>query len=192
MKTTTYGSRPLLSRSGCILVEKNEEAKNYNKFSSPFIEERLYLMVYLQIYLSYWGSRPLLSRSGCISIGAGIFVVKVVVLVPFYRGAVVFKQGFIIGSIPISVLVPFYRGAVVFVLGRSICITKLLFSSPFIEERLYFAYRTIQDNYTEMFSSPFIEERLYLQSLRQYIYVSRSSRPLLSRSGCISNNIKEI
>ena len=35
-------------------------------------------MVYLQIYLSYWGSRPLLSRSGCISIGAGIFVVKVV------------------------------------------------------------------------------------------------------------------
>ncbi len=45
-KKSTNGqksSRPLLSRSGCILVEKNEEAKNYNKFSSPFIEERLYL-----------------------------------------------------------------------------------------------------------------------------------------------------
>ena len=67
MKTTTYSSRPLLSRSGCILVEKNEEAKNYNKFSSPFIEERLYLIAIQtnrETYLK--SSRPLLSRSGCI------------------------------------------------------------------------------------------------------------------------------
>ena len=33
---------------------------------------------------------------------------------PFIEERLYFKQGFIIGSIPISVLVPFYRGAVVF------------------------------------------------------------------------------
>ena len=59
-------------------------------------------------------SRPLLSRSGCIFLTYSYIDMKIsFVLVPFYRGAVVFniwknkkkKE---------KVLVPFYRGAVVF------------------------------------------------------------------------------
>ena len=62
-------------------------------FSSPFIEERLYLKEDENGYQNYRSSRPLLSRSGCISIrdydynNTGVFV-----LVPFYRGAVVFTE----------------------------------------------------------------------------------------------------
>ena len=83
-----FSSRPLLSRSGCISYEALEVFLK-NKFSSPFIEERLYLS---------------------------------------YNGNISNKQ---------SVLVPFYRGAVVFT-KENIMTTKLeMFSSPFIEERLY-------------------------------------------------------
>ena len=83
------------------------------------------------------------------------------VLVPFYRGAVVFKKPiyyfvkglrfsspfieerlYLDGSIPSygfkHVLVPFYRGAVVFLKTEEEVNEWLEFSSPFIEERLYF------------------------------------------------------
>ena len=70
-----------------------KEATKIIKFSSPFIEERLYLKEDENGYQNYRSSRPLLSRSGCISIrdydynNTGVFV-----LVPFYRGAVVFTE----------------------------------------------------------------------------------------------------
>ena len=63
------------------------------------------------------------------------------------------------------VLVPFYRGAVVFEeKGEMKMAEQMEFSSPFIEERLYFKvnyYKSI----LSQFSSPFIEERLYLLSV---------------------------
>ena len=61
------------------------------------------------------------------------------VLVPFYRGAVVFEENGLDVSLDMNVLVPFYRGAVVF------------------------------DTKTMMVQQ-----------------ILSSSRPLLSRSGCIS------
>ena len=85
-------SRPLLSRSGCIYVEMYQIChqtsvlvpfyrgavvfmsyaingfKKYNVFSSPFIEERLYL-----------------------EHNSNVLNMVYLVLVPFYRGAVVFK-----------------------------------------------------------------------------------------------------
>ena len=111
----------------------------YKKFSSPFIEERLYL------------TTDVIKK-----------VAPTVVLVPFYRGAVVFgwktrtpyakrefSSPFIEERLYLTpkfksvfkrniVLVPFYRGAVVF----RLTIWALFdsgngFSSPFIEERLY-------------------------------------------------------
>ena len=61
-------------------------------FSSPFIEERLYF--YNLVY---------------------DIIEENTVLVPFYRGAVVFLDGLDIDYANVKfVLVPFYRGAVVF------------------------------------------------------------------------------
>ena len=86
----------------------------------------------------------------------------------------------------IVVLVPFYRGAVVFTVKTITEYISKLFSSPFIEERLYFEMR-VNNNYIRVvFTSPFIEERLYLQALTsQHKNNKFRSRPLLSRSGCI-------
>ena len=42
-KRHTASSRPLLSRSGCIFKTAEEVNEWLEKFSSPFIEERLYL-----------------------------------------------------------------------------------------------------------------------------------------------------
>ena len=63
------------------------------KFSSPFIEERLYLkMAQITVNLNE-RSRPLLSRSGCIStLETNKVKREQIVLVPFYRGAVVFRE----------------------------------------------------------------------------------------------------
>ena len=60
------------------------------------------------------------------------------VLVPFYRGAVVFDTFETNKDEKTFVLVPFYRGAVVFRFTKSE-LAKIMdgFSSPFIEERLY-------------------------------------------------------
>ncbi len=60
-------SRPLLSRSGCLYDKFESLDDSELRFSSPFIEERLYLM---------WIQRQCTTR--------------IHVLVPFYRGAVVF------------------------------------------------------------------------------------------------------
>ena len=85
------------------------------QFSSPFIEERLYLKrKHENDTRRNESSRPLLSRSGCILIEK------------------------IIDEKSINVLVPFYRGAVVFDRTSGTNRTSGRFSSPFIEERLYF------------------------------------------------------
>ena len=71
----------------------------------------------LSLWMNFWrynSSRPLLSRSGCISKISG--------------DAEVYGD---------AVLVPFYRGAVVFKLFLDNNLETLEFSSPFIEERLY-------------------------------------------------------
>ena len=60
-------------------------------------------------------SRPLLSRSGCIYNPFESRFILNVVLVPFYRGAVVFITDETIETLETEVLVPFYRGAVVFI-----------------------------------------------------------------------------
>ena len=89
-KVLMVRSRPLLSRSGCILSLIKEQLDVFLKFSSPFIEERLYFAlngaqltrteyvlvpfyrgavvfwIVFNIHNGYYGSRPLLSRSGCI------------------------------------------------------------------------------------------------------------------------------
>ena len=59
-------------------------------------------------------SRPLLSRSGCIYKNELYKILENMVLVPFYRGAVVFKVKLDAVITDVEVLVPFYRGAVVF------------------------------------------------------------------------------
>ena len=60
-----------------------------------------------------------------------------------------------------TVLVPFYRGAVVFTLIIEYKEKGEKFSSPFIEERLYFRKTETHLALAGLFSSPFIEERLY-------------------------------
>ena len=131
-------SRPLLSRSGCICDTYLTLFVRCCMFSSPFIEERLYLL--LSLWMNFWrynSSRPLLSRSGCISkISGDAEVYGDAVLVPFYRGAVVFWE-WAIQNRRYFVLVPFYRGAVVFISRDLVVVETTKFSSPFIEERLY-------------------------------------------------------
>ena len=84
------------------------------------------------------------------------------VLVPFYRGAVVFRIKKEINHGNLTVLVPFYRGAVVFTTSQfnhqmSTCVLV-----PFYRGAVVFTKKegTIMTN-------------------------EKSSRPLLSRSGCI-------
>ena len=132
------------------------------------------------------------------------------VLVPFYRGAVVFIYYFVKGLRKVALF------SSPFIEERLYLVTEFTkekifeqFSSPFIEERLYFL-KLFLDNNSElvlvpfyrgavvfaklkhikqnkkMFSSPFIEERLYLHDKRKNRNnFDKSSRPLLSRSGCI-------
>ena len=78
-------------------------------FSSPFIEERLYLK---------------LQKSMALSI--------TLVLVPFYRGAVVFFGLPGIGKTDLIVLVPFYRGAVVFHIEMARELLKEVCSRPLL------------------------------------------------------------
>ena len=132
-------SRPLLSRSGCISL-KTLLSQLMFLFSSPFIEERLYLKQWENIFLRVSS-----------------------VLVPFYRGAVVFDIKGRVRAEVAKVLVPFYRGAVVFLcMGSNLNDKMRRFSSPFIEERLYLLVAIFGSYHVLKFSSPFIEERLYL------------------------------
>ena len=77
-------SRPLLSRSGCIYRIARLKINNQKGFSSPFIEERLYLKSICINNLLMSCSRPLLSRSGCISLLILIaFIISVLFSSPF-------------------------------------------------------------------------------------------------------------
>ena len=107
-------------------------------------------------------SRPLLSRSGCISLESTAKMVgNPNVLVPFYRGAVVFDIGASGMMKKDIVLVPFYRGAVVFEL---------------LEE-----YHNSDENVLV----PFYRGAVVFRKKSLSYRLVKSSRPLLSRSGCI-------
>ena len=69
-----------------------------------------------------------------------------------------------IKDLTVSVLVPFYRGAVVFEWINPLIELVPVFSSPFIEERLYLSYDDVYLIEITRFSSPFIEERLYFMT----------------------------
>ena len=154
-------------------------------------------------------SRPLLSRSGCIWTlwkntiilttvlvpfyrGAVVFERKNMessqifgeVLVPFYRGAVVFEQ-YLIKEKMKWVLVPFYRGAVVFQGATGNRSQQSVFSSPFIEERLYFLVMISWISWNWKILVPFYRGAVVFKGLLNTMYGITSSRPLLSRSGCI-------
>ena len=133
-----HSSRPLLSRSGCIYIMAFLRIKDLTQFSSPFIEERLYL-------IGGW-TDELAEHVVLVPFYRGAVVFpkkllkkfqKVLVLVPFYRGAVVFRTTGKFSHGYELVLVPFYRGAVVFTSTLKIFQKIFKFSSPFIEERLY-------------------------------------------------------
>ena len=109
-----------------------------------------------------------------------------IVLVPFYRGAVVFNKGEHMNYKTRLVLVPFYRGAVVFSTLSTPISEVIEFSSPFIEERLYLRRRKRRILGRRKFSSPFIEERLYLENFKNVFVVSFSA--LLSWSNIDQNN----
>ena len=83
-------------------------------FSSPFIEERLYFMEIVK-------TETVRCKFSSPFIEERLYFDKQTnrnnfdkVLVPFYRGAVVFNDGRLCCIINKNVLVPFYRGAVVF------------------------------------------------------------------------------
>ena len=79
-------------RGAVVFVRKWSEYGTRVKFSSPFIEERLYLKLELNMVQQLQCSRPLLSRSGCIYKLIDVSGYIGSVLVPFYRGAVVFTS----------------------------------------------------------------------------------------------------
>ena len=134
-----------------------------NKFSSPFIEERLYLMVLDNMMNEIDKcSRPLLSRSGCI----------------FKR----FKYGAKTktGSRPLL-----SRSGCIYLTFIDMVRMQIVFSSPFIEERLYLSgiYEDIYN--TETSSRPLLSRSGCILPFGTYVSNIRGSRPLLSRSGCI-------
>ena len=156
------GSRPLLSRSGCIYTINRNNPYAY-RFSSPFIEERLYLHYIIIQSQKNISSRPLLSRSGCISMTEEEM-----------------KQN-IFGSRPLLSRSGCIYNFSVQPSNEYLCSRPLLSRSGCIykERGNYYDKR-------KKFSSPFIEERLYLKSWICIEWCTTyCSRPLLSRSGCI-------
>ena len=78
-------------RGAVVFSRLYHRKEKYGMFSSPFIEERLYFNhIIVCINFVTISSRPLLSRSGCILMRLEILFQVLLVLVPFYRGAVVF------------------------------------------------------------------------------------------------------
>ena len=95
-------------------------------------------------------------------------MIDVLVLVPFYRGAVVFYR--VRESLPTKkeVLVPFYRGAVVFLYCYFYSSILCIGSRPLLSRSGCIYYANGYGIYcVEMFSSPFIEERLYFMKIRK-------------------------
>ena len=182
----SVSSRPLLSRSGCIywktrntrrnsrivlvpfyrgaVVFYSPDKHNYSDvlFSSPFIEERLYLVnlklikKVLKVLVPFYRGAVVFLRSlatlrSMATLFSSPFIEERLyfdwlfrsvcserkVLVPFYRGAVVFGADLSNADLRRAVLVPFYRGAVVFRAENGTNRIYKQFSSPFIEERLY-------------------------------------------------------
>ena len=133
----------------------------------------------------YYCSRPLLSRSGCISLLSNINRTWDFVLVPFYRGAVVFTHNPFYPCLSCGVLVPFYRGAVVFGNIIKFIVKNDIVLVPFYRGAVVFETVRCNPSSYDKFSSPFIEERLYLTQNIVLCAVINCSRPLLSRSGCI-------
>ena len=133
------GSRPLLSRSGCILREKNNPNNIIAKFSSPFIEERLYLIAEYKTALNFYKqfSSPFIEERLYL-LGSDVLLENLVMFSsPFIEERLYLKQWKSI-FLRVSVLVPFYRGAVVFDgEEKDVYWDNEKFSSPFIEERLY-------------------------------------------------------
>ena len=87
-----------------------------------------------------------------------------IVLVPFYRGAVVFQGDWNIVFDALKVLVPFYRGAVVFdVTKLQSVINTAKGSRPLLSRSGCISIETMETEQIETIGS----------------------RPLLSRSGCI-------
>ena len=86
-------SRPLLSRSGCIYAKVSDNAQ-VSGFSSPFIEERLYFIMklYIATYDDYEFSSPFIEERLYLHLSSNTKQKEKTVLVPFYRGAVVFVQ----------------------------------------------------------------------------------------------------
>ena len=157
-------SRPLLSRSGCIYNMNEEAYQDQMEFSSPFIEERLYFVSKKNMHSLKLSSRPLLSRSGCISkISGDAEVYGDAVLVPFYRGAVVFNRKYDNHIIYNRFSSPFIEERLYFVAVRDTHIVLLVRSRPLLS-RSGCILLTIEElsQRTSWFSSPFIEERLYL------------------------------
>ena len=109
------------------------------QFSSPFIEERLYFKKDTELMLDLESSRPLLSRSGCISYVNELSSTEATSSRPLLSRSGCIFNGIRNKSNWRAVLVPFYRGAVVFNDDNNYGIAFYKwFSSPFIEERLYF------------------------------------------------------
>ena len=128
-------------RGAVVFLTESEIKAIDERFSSPFIEERLYLMmIIITESHSINGSRPLLSRSGCIFYQDYTGKTSVRFSSPFIEERLYLTHHLTIVLRRIWVLVPFYRGAVVFNLPRwdKRRLWCAEFSSPFIEERLYF------------------------------------------------------
>ena len=92
-----------------------------------------------------------------------------------------------------KVLVPFYRGAVVFWWRKwSWYCIRPKFSSPFIEERLYLSLGASLHTIKEQVLVPFYRGAVVFDGRKCKSVLKNSSRPLLSRSGCISVNCQKI
>ena len=82
------------------------------------------------------------------------------------------------------VLVPFYRGAVVFSVSKVLYKKGNMFSSPFIEERLYLKHIK-HLSAISIVLVPFYRGAVVFKENYHVYQKIKSSRPLLSRSGCI-------
>ena len=102
-------------RGAVVFSRLYHRKEKYGMFSSPFIEERLYLTRYSILIIISYGSRPLLSRSGCISKLTGVTITALDKFSsPFIEERLYLKAYNKTKPAVKMVLVPFYRGAVVF------------------------------------------------------------------------------
>ena len=133
-------SRPLLSRSGCISYQNYNDGNLRKKFSSPFIEERLYLRGVDMIpkFRAFEFSSPFIEERLYLDEKHDKDSVIYKFSSPFIEERLYLLKNNIITKKKFSVLVPFYRGAVVFTVLSESRVSTSGFSSPFIEERLYF------------------------------------------------------